>query len=490
MRLRLILLLLAGLTFLSLTVGGYFYVSTLHSSLEQKTTDKSTLQAITIINRLSEFLSAHLKTVRVLAGLREIEEALAMPDEEHLLQVNNILDKFNTGLEVDVCYLMDIQGNTLASSNRHASDSFVGKNFAFRPYFRQALDGMPATYMALGSASAKRGAYYSYPVYDTVSAQPLGVVVIKASVERLEKEFSQTEDGIALMTDPNGIIFIASDKRLLLQAIWPLSPEATRELTESRQFGTGPWPWSGLTRQEGNIVTDKLNTRYEIFQQSVSGFPGWQVVYLRNAQAGIFPMVQPLFKATGAVVMVFILLFGALVYILYLNASSEHRQRRAAEDALRENECRLQSVFDKTPALLQSFDGRGTLLSVSDSWLEAMGYSRDEVVGHPFTDYLAAAARDSPAREILESLEKKGVCNNIACQFLQKNGKIMDTLFSAFAERDAQGKIRQSLAVLADVTEQKKTALLLKAAQRQLSGYARALEGQVRERTRELNNIL
>lgn len=59
---------------------------------------------------------------------------------------------------------MDLNGSTVASSNRNDPDSFVGENFSFRPYWKQAIGGTPATYMALGVTSGKRGVFYSHPV--------------------------------------------------------------------------------------------------------------------------------------------------------------------------------------------------------------------------------------------------------------------------------------------------------------------------------------
>jgi two-component system, NtrC family, C4-dicarboxylate transport sensor histidine kinase DctB len=42
-------------------------------------------------------------------------------------------------------YVMDRDGLTLAASNWNQSDSFVGSNYAFRSYFREALNGGSAT---------------------------------------------------------------------------------------------------------------------------------------------------------------------------------------------------------------------------------------------------------------------------------------------------------------------------------------------------------
>jgi C4-dicarboxylate-specific signal transduction histidine kinase len=120
-----------------------------------------------------------------------------------------VLEHFKHALEVDVCYLMVRQGYTIALSNRHAPASFVGKNYSFRPYFKQAIQGAPSIYMALGVTSKKRGVYCAYPVFGEDDS-PAGVAVIKAPIDILEKEFRKAYEGTGLLTDPNGVIFMSN----------------------------------------------------------------------------------------------------------------------------------------------------------------------------------------------------------------------------------------------------------------------------------------
>ena len=54
--------------------------------------------------------------------------------------------------------------------------------------------------------------------------------------------------------------------------------------------------------------------------------------------------------------------------------------RRAAE-ALRRSEEKYRTLYLHTPVMLHSIDGEGRLLSVSDRWLQRLGYTRDEVLG-------------------------------------------------------------------------------------------------------------
>lgn len=121
---------------------------------------------------LSAFLSENVRPAKTLSGMPALGEALLDSAPDVLKNANRMLDHFKSTLDVGVCYLMDARGMIIASSNRNDPDSFVGKNFIFRPYFQKAIRGNSATYLALGTTSGKRGAYHSYPVYGSNLGQP------------------------------------------------------------------------------------------------------------------------------------------------------------------------------------------------------------------------------------------------------------------------------------------------------------------------------
>ena len=188
MKLRAILLFLGLLAFFSASVGGYLYYSALKRSVLNEVETQAASQAETIKVLLSSYLSSNLNAVRALAGLKEIQQAFVNPNEIALTEANFILDNFNDSLGASVSYMMDQEGKTIASSNRNDRDSFVGKNYSFRPYFQKAISGNPSIYMALGVTSKKRGLYYSYPVYERTQKSPMGVVILKTSAEATERE--------------------------------------------------------------------------------------------------------------------------------------------------------------------------------------------------------------------------------------------------------------------------------------------------------------
>jgi PAS domain S-box-containing protein len=489
-KLRLILMVLSLLTFISASTGGYLYYLSLKKSAFQEVERQAAAHAEMIKKNLSSFLSEDIKPSNTLAGMNEFHAALTHPNDNSLAKANAMLDHFNSSLNTDVCYLMDANGNTIASSNRRDPDSFVGDNFSFRPYFQKAIQGTPATYLALGVTSDKRGVYYSHPVNKKGQKHPMGVVVIKASIGLVEKRLPPPTDEIVLVVNPDGIIFISNYKEWLFHALWKLSPEEISRISASLQFGKGPWSWIGLEMKEDNYVRDLLGNRYLMQKLPLNNYPGWSVIYLRNLKAVSKIVSGPLIKITGPIVLTLCVLVGFTVFLLYRKASDEIVQRKLFESALRESEKRYRSIYHNTPAMLHSVDTNGRLISVSDNWLEVMGFERDEVIGKKLTGFFTENSRNLAETTVFPGFFKTGICKDIPYQFVKKNGEIIDVVLSAIGDRDNNGNITRSLAVSIDVTERNRAEEALKIAKEELSRHSKDLEWQVEQRTKEISSIL
>jgi len=490
MRLRIIILVLSLLAFLSASIGGYLYYSSLKEATFREAERQSVTHIALIKKNLSSYLSENTKAVRVLAGMDEMLEMLVRPNARSQKQANEILDLFKVSLAADVCYLMNHEGVTIASSNRNAPDSFVGKNFAFRPYFQQAIHSAPSTYLALGTTSKKRGVYYSFPVFETGEDIPIGLVVIKGSIEEIEKKISLSDDEIVLVTDPAGIVFISSREDWLFQTTQKLSDADEKRILESRQFGRGPWRWTGLSFTENASAVDRDGNHYLVHRDDIDSYPGWSFIHLRNRKAIAKIVSDPLTKITGPIVLLLCLLIGMSVLVLYRKASDEILRRKSAEKALRKSEERYRNLYHHTPAMLHSIDMKGYLVSVSDYWAEMMGYEKNEVVGKRLTDFFTAASRMHAEQHVFPQFFKTGYCKDVPYQFVKKNGEIIDVLLSAISDRQEDGQPVRSLAVSIDVTERKRAEEALNRAKEELSRYSKELEEEVRIRTSEISNIL
>ena len=135
---------------------------------------------------------------------------------------------------------------------------------------------------------------------------------------------------------------------------------------------------------------------------------------------------------------------------------AEIAERKRAEDALRRSEERYRRLYKDTPVMLHSIDPDGRLVSVSNYWLETLGYERSEVLGRRTTELLTESSRRYATEVVLPEFFRTGSCKEVPYQILKKNGEILDVLLSATAERDSGGKVVRSLAVMVDVTERKR----------------------------------
>ncbi len=489
MKLRLILLILSLMAFAFASAGGYFYYASYKEAAFREAESETIIRLERVNKNLASLLSVYNYPVRILAAMEELKALVSDPGPDTLKVADRILDRFKNTVQADVCYLMDNQGNTLASSNRNDPDSFVGQNFSFRPYFQMAIRGQAASYLALGTTSSKRGVYFSYPLYSYGKESPDGIVVIKGSIEMIEREIGFTGDEIVMVTDSNGVIFISNRPDWLYHTAWQISQEKISEIAASRQFGSGPWEWVGLERTEDYVV-DRSGKKYMHHRIEMDNYPGWEVNHLLDMQKITKKAFKPLVVFVRPLVLAFFVVMCISVFMLYRQASIEIRQRKAAEEALRESDARYRSLYNNTPAMLHSINWNGDIVSVSNYWREVLGYSEQEVIGRKLTDFFTEESKQYAENNVFPEFFHKGYCTDIPYQIIKKNGQVIDILLSAIGERDENNAIFRTLAVSIDVTERNRAVEALRLAKEELSSYSKDLEKEVSIRTREITNIL
>ena len=144
-------------TLLTAAAGMYFYYDSQIAKACNEDLLVSISHATSIRQSFREMIQRYKAINLSLARHPELAVTSAPPAPEELKRANQLLDIYNSSLGTSACYLMDTRGLTIASSNRNDRDSFVGQNYAFRPYFTSPVQGKPFVYMAKGVTSGKRG---------------------------------------------------------------------------------------------------------------------------------------------------------------------------------------------------------------------------------------------------------------------------------------------------------------------------------------------
>jgi PAS domain S-box-containing protein len=196
-------------------------------------------------------------------------------------------------------------------------------------------------------------------------------------------------------------------------------------------------------------------------------FAGMRAAVFRSLpdahMAGTTGASQPM-MAMGVSTAAFLILFLALVAAMFDRRFALLAQREA--DALRQSEERFRSLYRGTPLPLHSLDRDGCIENVSDTWLDLMGYRREEVTGRPFANILTEAS----ARQLLQrdwpQLLREGVLESRDYRGVTKGGAFLDLIFAAKVECDGAGNFLHVVGGLTDVTGRKQAEEALRQAQK------------------------
>jgi len=207
-------------------------------------------------------------------------------NSQNVQNANSVLDRYKTTLGFSVCFLLDVQGTVVVSSNRNAPDSFVGKNYAFRPYFQEALREGSSFYMASGVTSRERGFYAAHSVKNE-QGKIVGVAVVKKNIEAARDILMSSPNSFYI--NPDGIVFISGSREMVFKALWPLNNERIREIRDSRQFEKAAFePVFPKPPQDGERVWLRGKS-YQVYRRSL-GPSGWSLVFLAS-RGSVFDFV-------------------------------------------------------------------------------------------------------------------------------------------------------------------------------------------------------
>jgi diguanylate cyclase (GGDEF)-like protein len=351
-------------------------------ALQEKKVEAETNTKV-MANLVNNRMNQSIKGLSALAGSPWIWPYLSDRTIINLDRANSVLDRYKQALGVSVCYLMDLKGTALASSNRHSFESFVGKSYAFRAYFQEAIQGRLGRMFALGITSDARGFYASIPVREP-RGKIRGIAVIKESFHDLERELVRFD--FAFFTSPQGIIFMSGRPEMLLMTLWPLTFEEERRLHQSRQFGSRPF---GRVFQkelrDGDIVSYQ-GVDFLVSRQPV-GEEGWSIILLSSLD-----------RVYNYRLFGIILTFS--LSLLLLGSFVGFQRSAEASFFLAISENRFREIFENSPEAIFIQDSRTRqILSVNPIMTQWLGYPEEELKKMNLNDFVDSEYQNGQERK-------------------------------------------------------------------------------------------
>lgn len=279
----------------------------------------------------------------ILASNPEVQRLLIHGDNRAV--VNDYLRGINTTSGSMDLFILDRDGNALATSNWNDPGSFGGHSYQYRPYYRTAMLTGLGKYFGVGATTGRPGFFFTQAVrragpeaqaaqvvaertkVDGFDPNILGVAVTKVDLSILQQEW-QAGGETVIITDENGVIFLSSRDDWRYRSTHDLTPQVQTEILSQRQYGnTLPPPLNmQLSHKDG---VDRLTIDGQVWlyaTRSIDAY-GWTLWFLRPESA-FTKLTESLWLMGLGVVSVLIMLV-LFIRVCYVEATGRREAREA-----------------------------------------------------------------------------------------------------------------------------------------------------------------
>ncbi len=197
--------------------------------VERQVQDRLTLNLRAVESEIERF--------RYLPGVvgedERITALLQLPLPQTIAAANAYLQTVRAMSGVNELYVLDLEGHTLAASNWNEPGSFVGHNYAFRPYFSDAMAMGSGRFYAVGVTTGKPGYFLSSRIDE--DGRPIGVVVAKVDMAPLAQTWAAAGERSAI-ADREGVVFLSGDPAWTYRPLEALSEQTIARLEQQRRY--------------------------------------------------------------------------------------------------------------------------------------------------------------------------------------------------------------------------------------------------------------
>lgn len=131
----------------------------------------------------------------------------------------------------------------------------------------------------------------------------------------------------------------------------------------------------------------------------------------------------------------------------------DQSEERAQQKVLQESEERFAHLFERAPLGYQSLNEDGCFLEVNEAWLSTLGYTKNEVLGKWFGDFLSPEHVETFRKRFPEFKKEGKIHSEFA--MLHKNGEILFIAFDGRIGHKKDGSFEKTHCILKDITEEK-----------------------------------
>lgn len=323
-------------------------------------------------------------------------------------------------------YVIGRDGRSIAASNWQSPQSFVGRDYRFRRYYRDALSRGEGSQFALGNVSRRPGLYFARRTAEG------GVIVIKLEFDRVERAWAHADE-ITFVRDSRGVVLVASRPDWRFSTTRPLSSVAAARFRADASISDAPLARLPLADGGDGRVRLAGGTRVFVAHDVQVGQPGWTLTQMRRIDDVVGPVRWV--AATGAAALVITL--GAIAWVLRQRARLARRRTSDLEQAVAERTADLRREAEERAAVeLRAAELRESLRQANR--LASLGQITASVAHETAQPVAAIRTYAQTSELLLERGDDEAVRANLrAIAGLADRAGAVTTQLRAFARRRA-----------------------------------------------------
>lgn len=210
-----------------------------------------------------------------------ISRAVTTPqDARAVAAANQYLETIAAVSGADQLYLLDQSGIAIAASNWNTPDTFVGSDYSFRPYFRDAMSAGTGRFYAIGVTTGRPGYFLSSRL--DLGGGGIAVLVVKIDLMPLQATWRLAAVDTAI-ADADGIIFLSGQPDWIYRPLFSLGAQARERVAVTRRYeGVDFDTAEALLAEQRSSLTDvqpvDLSGRSLMLRRLAMAQEDWQVI--------------------------------------------------------------------------------------------------------------------------------------------------------------------------------------------------------------------
>ena len=164
------------------------------------------------------------------------------------------------------------------------------------------------------------------------------------------------------------------------------------------------------------------------------------------------------YNSTQLLLVISVFALGVLILVLFVwleqFKNKKQKELKLVNTKLLGSEKRFRLLYENAPLSYQSLDANGCFIDVNQTWQETLAYSRDEVIGKHFSEFMTHESAELVKSRFPHFLAE-GKINKAEFEMVRKDGSHLFVSYDGKIGTDEFGNFKQTHCIFSDITKQK-----------------------------------